>query len=118
MMLDVPPFDAVFDGTVNFVPRAVLDLTRADVPRVRELMQNRATHGEDGLDAFDAVPLVLTTDDGKQRRFALWRHENTPRGQVAIQLPVDEEFQDALARIMTAMQIPAAALIWLDRPIP
>lgn len=118
MNFEVRPFEKVFDGTANFVPRAVLDLNRADVPMVRQLLQSSATHDEDGLDEFDAVPLVLETDDGQWRRFALWRHKHTPAGQVAIQLPLNEEFRDALAGIMAVMQIPAAALIWLDQPIP
>lgn len=115
MRVDVKPFDAVFDGTINFVPRAVIDLGRA--PELQDLMLNQAVRGEDGLDRFDAVPLVLTADDGRRHRYALWRYKHSPPGQVAIQLPLDDEFQEALAGIMTAMKIPAAAVVWLDRPI-
>ena len=110
-------FDAVFDGKVNFVARAILDLNRANVPKVRHLMLNRAIHGEDGLDEYDAVPMVLHTDDGHARRFALWRHAHNPEGQVAIQLPLEEEFQDTLMGIFQVMRIPAAAIVWLDAPV-
>lgn len=117
MRIDVRSFEDVFDGSASFVPRAVLDLGRAKVPEVDRLMRQSAVHGEDGLDEFLAVPLVFVPDYGKQRRFALWRHAHNPPMQVAIQLPLNEEFQDALAGIMTAMHIPAAALVWLDQPI-
>ena len=117
MRVDVRPFDRVFDGTANFVARAVLDLDRAPVPLVDQMMRDDATEGEDGLDTFWAVPLVLTTDAGEERRFALWHHRHNPPAQVAIHLPLGEEFQDALAGIMTTLQIPAAALVWLDQPI-
>jgi hypothetical protein len=110
------PVDQVFNGTANFVPRAILDLGRADIPDVRLLLQNAIT-GVDNLDQFVAVPLVLVMDNGRRRHFALWRHQNNPPQQVAIQLPLGEEFQDALAGILTVWKVPAAALIWLDGPI-
>ena len=110
-------FDAVFDGTANFVPRAILDISRVDVPNVRDLMSKRAIHGEDGLDEYDAVPMILHTDDGHTRRFALWRHTHNPAGQVAIQLPLGEDFQDTLMEILQAMRIPAAAILWLDAAV-
>ncbi|MGD0106442.1 MAG: hypothetical protein ABSC06_20740 [Rhodopila sp.] len=110
------PVGTVFDGTANFVSRAILDLGRADVPDVRLLVSN-AISGFDNLDDFIAVPLELVMDNGRRRRFALWRHEHNPSAQVAIQLPLDEEFQEALAGIMTVWNVPAAALVWLDGPI-
>lgn len=110
-------FDAVFDGKVNFVPRAILDISRDDVPKVRDLMSKHAIHGEDGLDEYDAVPMVLHTDDGHTRRFALWRHAHNPKGHVAIQLPLGQDFQDTLMGILQAMRIPAAAIVWLDAAI-
>lgn len=117
MKVDVRSFEDVFDGKANFIPRAVLDLNRADVPMVEQLMRRRATTDVDGLDDFRAVPLVLITDSGQERRFALWQHAHNPAKHIAIQLPLGEEFQDALAGIMTVMEIPAAALVWLDQPI-
>lgn len=117
MRIEVRSFEDVFDGSASFVPRAILDLSRAQVPEVAGLMQSQsAVRGEDGLDEFLAVPLVFIPDRGRQRRFALWRHAHNPPDQVAIQLPLNEEFQEALAGIMTAMHIPAAALVWLDQP--
>jgi len=110
-------FDAVFDGTANFVPRAILDISRVDVPNIRDLMSKRAIHGEDGLDKYDAVPMILHTDDGHMRRFALWRHAHNPAGQVAIQLPLGEDYRDTLLGIMQAMRIPAAAIVWLDETV-
>jgi hypothetical protein len=110
------PVNLVFDGAATFVSRAIIDLGRADVPEVRLLLRN-AISGVDNLDDFTAVPLELVMDNGQRRRFALWRHEHNPPAQVAIQLPLDEEFQDALAGILTVWKVPAAALIWLDGPI-
>jgi hypothetical protein len=109
------PANLVFDRTANFVSRAILDLGLADVPDVRLLLKN-SKFGFDNLDAFTAVPLELVMDNGRRRRFALWRHEHNPRAQVAIQLPLDEEFQEALAGILTVWGVPAAALVWLDGP--
>jgi hypothetical protein len=116
MKVSTSHFDMVFDGQSNFVPRAILDLNRVDVPEVRDLMRH-AEHGEDGLDHYDTVPMILHMDCGDTRRFALWRHAHNPAGHVAIKLPLDEEFQDALKEIMQIMQIPASALVWLDQPI-
>jgi uncharacterized protein len=81
---------------------------RAHIVQPRHAGTGRAMH---------LHPLVLVTDNGRRRRFALWRHEHNPPEQVAIQLPLDEELQDALAGILTVWNVPAAALVWLDRPI-
>ena len=107
------PVNQVFDGTANFVSRAILDLGRADVPQVRLLLTN-AISGVDNLDDFTAVPLELVMDNGRRRRFVLWRHEHNPPAQAAIQLPLDEEFQEALAGILAVWKVPVAALVWLD----
>lgn len=107
-------FDAVFDGTANFVPRAILDLDSADMPGVRALLQNHTVRGEDGLDDYDAVPMILHMDEGTIQRFALWRHAHNPKGHIAIQLPIGDDFGTILEVIFRALRIPTAAIVWRD----
>jgi hypothetical protein len=115
---ELRPFESVFNGESNFVPRAILDLRRGAVPIVANLLKTQAVGGEDGLDEFEAVPMVLVDHKRREHRFALWRHKATPPGQVAIRMPLEDEFERTLAAILTVMEVPAAALIWSDVPAP
>jgi hypothetical protein len=114
MTVSVEPFEAVFDGSANFVPRAVVDLARGDTCVLRGLLQEQGVHGEDGLDAFTAVPMTVKLRNGRQHRFALWRHDGNPESQVALHFPLDDEYRHVLAEVMAALSVPAEALVWLD----
>ena len=116
MNVEGRPFANVLDGVDNFVPRAIVDIALAEVPR--GLMLQYGEKGQDGLDDFEVAPLALVMDDGSTRRFALWRHQGNPKHQIAIHLPLREEFQLVLTDIMTAMDVPAAAIVWMDQPAP
>jgi hypothetical protein len=115
MILDVRPFEQVFDGTANFVARAIVDRGREDLPIVNHLLSDFAVEGEDGLHSFRAVPLALLSDGEGERRFALWVHAGNPDGHVELRLPMDGEYTEyTLSSILLALGVPFHAVIWWD----
>lgn len=102
-------FEDVFDGKSNY--NAAL-IVRASLVDVAYRLGATIVEGEDGLDRFCAVPLVLDNPDG-QLKFALWRHDGNPQGTFSIHTASDAHFAYlSLAIVLEALNIQSDAIIW------
>lgn len=109
MTIRAASFDEVFDGRSNYVPFAIVKASLADVARH---VGASIVEGEDGLDHFAAVPLVLNSSNGPVR-LALWRHDGNPPGTFGIHMALDEtNIADRVNAVIEALDVKPAQVSW------
>ena len=103
-------FEDVYDGSANFAPAAVIGLPLHDVV---SRWRFQVSEGDDGLDKFTAVLLVLELRDGRTAKFALWHHHGNPEGTFAIHLALPQVGEPGLVSlILDDLGIPEQAVSW------
>ena len=103
-------FDRVFTGQSNFAPKAIIQCSMADLARrFRYIIYE----GEDGLDRYSAIPMVLQIDHNDEFDFALWRHEGNPENTFSINASIYENMDPSfLALILRQLDISENHVIW------
>ena len=101
-------FADVFNGKLNYGPQAIVNVPLAAVVQRFDL---KVETGEDGLDRFEAVPMVLIGKGG-HIPFALWRHAHNPPDTFAIHMPIYVDNRRPLALILRALGLPKEAVLW------
>lgn len=103
-------FDRVFTGQANFAPKAIVQRSLADLA---SRFHYTICEGEDGLDRYSAIPMMLQMDANEGFDFALWRHDGNPENTFSINASIYETMEPrVLALILHQLNISESHVIW------
>jgi hypothetical protein len=115
MSVEQAAFDEVFNGAISYVPKVIV---RGSLEDVAARMGFQVEQGEDGLDGFVAVPLVLKVAGVAAVPFALWRHEGNPVNSFALHFRMTQGDVGSLVdEILLALRIKENAVVWRDTDV-
>lgn len=103
-------FDREFSSQSNFAPKVIVQCSMADLA---SRFHYTIYEGEDGLDRYSVIPMVLQDDYNEEFDFAMWRHDGTPENTFSINASIYEKMHPKfLALILQRFAIPDSQVIW------